>query len=309
MRGAALSIVSRSDAQGNGRPPLTARTDTTDTDRADRRPGRLILCATPIGNLRDITLRALDVLAAADIVACEDTRRTGKLLDHYDIDARLLSFGAHNEGGRTAEVIDRLTSGETVVLVSDAGTPVLSDPGSRLVAEAISKGIDVEAVPGPSAVTAAVTLAGVRAPKWCFVGFLPRKKSERLNLWNAHAETIVAFESPRRIARAISELADVDPARPVVVFRELTKIHEEAVRGRALDVALDLSAREEIRGEVTVVVGAASRREDDSDAAALMASFSELVESGARPRRVARALARLSSTTANGLYARWVEQR
>ena len=193
--------------------------------------GRLVICPTPIGNLEDVTLRVLSALREADVVACEDTRRTRVLLDRYGVKASLVSYHEHNERSRAGELVGRMREGAVVALVSDAGMPVISDPGFELVRASVAAGLPVEVLPGPSAALAALVASGLPADAWHFVGFLPRKRAELERLFAATAETLVAFESPRRVAASLAVLASLDPDRPVAVARELTKVHEEVVRG------------------------------------------------------------------------------
>src|SRR3954464_4753725 len=197
--------------------------------------GRLVVCPTPIGNLEDVTLRVLAALRDADVVACEDTRRTRVLLERYGVSATLLSYHEHNERERSAELVRRMGAGETVALVSDAGMPLVSDPGYVLVQACVAAGLAVEVLPGPSAALAALVASGLPADTWRFVGFLPRKKGELRKLFSASVSggTLVAFESPRRVPASLEVLASVDPDRQVAVARELTKLHEEVVRGTA----------------------------------------------------------------------------
>jgi 16S rRNA (cytidine1402-2'-O)-methyltransferase len=220
--------------------------------------GRLLLCATPIGNLEDVTLRVLRALGEADVIACEDTRRTRVLLDRHGITgARLTSLHEHNERARARELVERVRAGETVALVSDAGTPLISDPGYVLVRECIGEGLSMQVLPGASAAPTALIASGLPVDRWCFVGFLPRKRGQRERLLADAAETLVAFESPRRLTATLEMLARLDPQRPVAVCRELTKLHEEVARGPAADMAERYRERP-AKGEVVLVVGAAS---------------------------------------------------
>ena len=200
--------------------------------------GRLVVCPTPIGNLEDVTLRVLSALRDADVVACEDTRRTRVLLDRYGVSARLVSYHEHNEaaagGGR---LVEQMRGGSTVALVSDAGMPLVSDPGFVLVRACVAAGVEVEVLPGPSAALAALVASALPADHWRFEGFLPRKKGELRSLLAEPGGTLVAFESPRRVAASLEVLASLDPERPVAVCRELTKVHEEVVRGSAAELA------------------------------------------------------------------------
>jgi 16S rRNA (cytidine1402-2'-O)-methyltransferase len=218
--------------------------------------GRLVVCPTPIGNLGDVTLRVLDTLREADVIACEDTRRTRTLIDRYEIAGTLVSYHEHNERARTRELLARAHGGETIALVSDAGMPVISDPGFLLVRECLSEGVAVEVLPGASAVPVALVASGLPASRWCFVGFLPRKRGQRERLLADAAETLVAFESPRRLCATLDMLAQLDSQRPVAVCRELTKLHEEVSRGSAAELAERYRKRPP-KGEVVLVVGPA----------------------------------------------------
>lgn len=224
--------------------------------------GAVVLVATPIGNLGDLAPRAVEVLAGADVIACEDTRHSRKLLSHAGISGvPLVSLHAHNEEARTRDLLSRVTRGERVAVVSDAGTPVISDPGGRLVRAAIDAGVSVEIVPGPSAVTAALAVSGLPADRFCFEGFLPRKgkaRSERLAAVAVEPRTVVLFEAPHRIRATVADLhaASADVDRPVAIARELTKRFEEVWRGSLHAAAAHLDATEP-RGEYVVVVGGA----------------------------------------------------
>jgi 16S rRNA (cytidine1402-2'-O)-methyltransferase len=222
--------------------------------------GRLLVCATPIGNLDDITLRVLRALAEADLVACEDTRRTQLLLRRHEVSARrLLAYHEHNERRRCAELLEQLRAGATVALVSDAGMPVVSDPGFLLVRECLAEGIPVEVLPGASSVPAALAASGLPAPRWCFVGFLPRKRGQRERVLRDAGETLVAFESPHRLSATLDMLEHVDPDRPAAVCRELTKLHEEVARGTAAELARRYRERP-AKGEIVLVVGPAGSK-------------------------------------------------
>jgi len=219
--------------------------------------GRLLVCATPIGNLEDVTLRVLRALGEADVIACEDTRRTRVLLDRHNISAaRLQSLHEHNERARAVELVERVRTGESVALVSDAGTPLISDPGFALVRECIRLDLPVEVLPGPSAAPAALVLSGLPVDRWCFVGFLPRKRAQRTRVLAEARETLVAFESPHRLVATLQLLAGVDPDRPVAVCRELTKLHEEVLRGSAAELTARCEERG-VKGEIVLVVGSA----------------------------------------------------
>ncbi len=261
--------------------------------------GRLVVCPTPIGNLEDITLRVLDALADADVVACEDTRHTRVLLDRHGISARLVSLHEHNERSRAAELVARIRDGAVVALVSDAGTPLVSDPGFALVHGCLHVGLAVEVLPGPSAVITALVASGLPAERWRFVGFLPRKRAERLRLLERAEETLVAFESPRRLSATLAELAERDPERPLAVCRELTKVHEEIRRGSAVELA-EHYRESPARGEVAIVIGAAVTEQASLREA--LTPLRELIDAGARARPAAAAVAQLTGLRANDLY-------
>jgi 16S rRNA (cytidine1402-2'-O)-methyltransferase len=266
---------------------------------ASSSPGRLVVCPTPIGNLEDVTLRVLSALRDADLVACEDTRRTRVLLERYGVKARLVSYHEHNERARAAELVGRMRAGEVVALVSDAGTPLVSDPGLVLVQASVAAGLEVEVLPGPSAALTALVASALPADRWRFAGFLPRKRGELEKLLRS-PETLVAFESPRRVAASFAVLAELDPERPAAVCRELTKLHEEVVRGTAAELA-ERYAGAPPKGEVVLVIGPAERSQERDDAPALDA-LRRLVDAGAKPRAAARIVAELTGVSANRLY-------
>ena len=261
--------------------------------------GRLVVCPTPIGNLEDVTLRVLAALRDADVVACEDTRRTRVLLDRYGVKAKLVSYHEHNERARAGELVARMRDGAVVALVSDAGMPLVSDPGFVLVQESVATGLAVEVLPGPSAALTALVASGLPADRWRFRGFLPRKRAALDSALRA-PETLVAFESPRRVAATLRALADIDPDRPVAVCRELTKVHEEIVRGSAGELA-DRYADDAPKGEIVLVIGPAPEEAADFDAA--LSALQRLIEAGAKPRPAATAVAELTGVPANKLYS------
>jgi 16S rRNA (cytidine1402-2'-O)-methyltransferase len=263
--------------------------------------GRLVVCPTPIGNLEDVTLRVLSALRDADVVACEDTRRTRVLLDRYGVSARLVSYHEHNEASRAPALVEQIRGGgETVALVSDAGMPLVSDPGFVLVRACVAAGVEVEVLPGPSAALAALVASALPADHWRFEGFLPRKKGELRSLLEVPGGTLVAFESPQRVAASLEVLASIDASRPVAVCRELTKVHEEVVRGEAAELARRY-AGDPPRGEVVLVIGPA-RAVADPDHPAGLDALRRLVEAGARPRPAAAVVAELTGGRANELY-------
>jgi 16S rRNA (cytidine1402-2'-O)-methyltransferase len=260
--------------------------------------GRLIVCPTPIGNLEDVTLRVLSALRDADVVACEDTRRTRVLLERYGVQATLVSYHEHNERERAAELVERMRGGAVVALVSDAGMPLVSDPGYVLVQGCVAAGLEVEVLPGPSAALAALVASALPSDVWRFVGFLPRKRSALLEVL-ASPETVVAFESPRRVGASLEVLAAADPSRPVALCRELTKVHEEVVRGTASSLA-ERYANEAPRGEIVLVIGGAPARTGVDPAA--VDAVRRLVEAGARRRVAASVVGELTGAPANALY-------
>jgi 16S rRNA (cytidine1402-2'-O)-methyltransferase len=220
-------------------------------------PSTLYLVATPIGNLEDITLRALRTLKECDIIAAEDTRRTGILLKHFGISKPMLSYFQFNEAKRSEEIIDRLRRGNKIVLVTDAGTPGISDPGEKVVRAAITAGFRVEPVPGPSALVAALTASGLPTVEFHFIGFLPHKSGQRRKKLESLAQiegTLVLYESPYRVEKLLGELKDIFPARPVVLARELTKKFEEFLCGTPAELLEQLQKRS-IKGEFVVLIG------------------------------------------------------
>ena len=263
----------------------------------------LAVCATPIGNLDDVTLRVLAELGAADVVLCEDTRHTRGLLQRHGIRARLVSYHEHNEAKRSAELLPRLAAGERIALVSDAGMPGISDPGARLVAAALEAGIPVTVLPGPSAVDTALAASGLASDRYQFLGFLPRGETALAAVWSelrARPFAAVAFESPQRLPGTLRSLADADPERLVTVCRELTKVHEEIVRGTATEAAARFS--EPPRGEITLVIGPGEPGMPDVDEA--VAAVAELLAVGVPRRRAAEIVARLTGASRNELYRR-----
>ena len=260
----------------------------------------LAVCATPIGNLDDVTLRVLAELRSADVVLCEDTRHTRTLLARHGIEARLLSYHEHNEAARTAELLPRLEAGERIALVSDAGLPGVSDPGARIVHAALDAGVAVTVLPGASAVETALVASGLVAARYQFVGFLPRGAKALAELWSelgAWPWPVVAFESAQRLPATLRSLAAADPEREVAVCRELTKRFEEIARGTAAELAARYA--EPPKGEITLVLGP-GRRALDEDAA--LGAVAELVEAGVSRKQAAELVSRLSGVARNRLY-------
>src|ERR1700693_2634514 len=224
-------------------------------------PGRLYVVATPIGNLEDITYRAVRILKEVDLIACEDTRQTRKLLDHYGIEKPAVSYHEHNEAEREPELVARLLAGSAMALVSDAGTPLVSDPGYRLVRAAVENGVPVEPIPGPSAALAALAASGLPTDAFHFGGFLPVKPGQRVKALEAVKDslaTVIFYEAPHRILESLEAIEQVLGPRPVVVARELTKIHEEFLRGTAAEIHAQLAARSVVKGETTILIGQAT---------------------------------------------------
>ena len=261
----------------------------------------LAVCATPIGNLDDVTLRVLRELAEAELVLCEDTRHTRKLLERHGLRARLVSYHEHNEAARTAEVLPRLEAGERVALTSDAGLPAISDPGARLVAAALDAGVPVTVLPGPSAVETALVASGLVGERYLFVGYVPRAEKARAALWaelRGVAHPVVAFEAPTRLPATLASLAREQPERPVAVCRELTKRFEEVARGSAGELAARFA--DPPKGEITLVLGPApSQAVDDALAEEAVA---ELIGAGLGRRQAAELVSRLTGTPRNRLY-------
>lgn len=224
-------------------------------------PGRLLIVSTPIGNLEDLSPRARTALAEADLLACEDTRRTGLLLARLDLARpRLISLHEHNERARIPEVLARLEAGATVAIASDAGTPLLSDPGYPLVRAALAHGATIEAIPGPSALLAALVVSGLPPLPFTFLGFPPPKSGKRRTFWAKAAglgHTTVSYESPHRIAASLADAASVLGERPAALARELTKLHEEVLRGTVAELRDVVAARGTLKGELVLVIGGA----------------------------------------------------
>jgi len=265
--------------------------------------GVLFLVGTPIGNLEDLSPRARATLDAVDLVVAEDTRRTGRLLTSLGIRAPLLSMFEGNEGRRAGEVVERLEAGADVAVVTDGGMPLVSDPGYRVVTLAIERGLTVRAIPGPSAAVAALVVSGLPTDRFSFEGFLPRRRGERsarLTALRDDPRTLVMFESPRRVATLLQEVVSSLGDRRVALCRELTKLHEEVIRGIATDVLSGIGERQ-LRGEVVLVVEG-RRGSADIDRAALVEDVRRLIADGMHPREAARTVAERHGASANELY-------
>jgi 16S rRNA (cytidine1402-2'-O)-methyltransferase len=274
----------------------------------------LAVCATPIGNLEDVTLRVLRELAEADLVLCEDTRHTKGLLDRHGVRAKLLSYHRHNEAQRTSELLPRLESGDRIALVSDAGLPGVNDPGARLIAAALAAGVPVTVLPGPSAVETALVSSGLAGERFQFLGYLPRGEKALAALWAELASwphPAVAFESPRRLPATLQSLAAALPERPVAVCRELTKRFEEVARGTPAELAARFS--EPPKGEITLVLGASRQDAEQVDADKALdlplGAVVELVAAGVPRRQAADVVARLARVSRNTLYSESLKSR
>jgi len=264
-------------------------------------PGELVVCPTPIGNLDDVSPRVRDALVTADWIACEDTRRTGGLLDKLGIRPAppLVSNHEGNEAARAVELAQRIERGDRVALVSDAGMPAISDPGFRLIRRCLERNLDVTVLPGPSVIPVALVASGLPTDRWRFEGFLPKRSGEMERVLRS-AETVVAFESPRRIGDSLAALAAIAPDRPAAVCREMTKMHEEVSRGSLAE--LSRRFRGDVKGEIVLVIGPAADEDHDRDVGFAVDALRHLVQSGARPRAAASVVAALTGTRANDLY-------
>lgn len=255
--------------------------------------GVLYVVATPIGNLEDVTIRSIKVLSGVDVIAAEDTRMTGRLLAHYDISTRLLAYHEHNEKTKSEDLIARLKNGESVALVSDAGTPSVSDPGFRLVRAASADGIVVVPVPGVSAVITALCAAGLPTDSFVFAGFPPRKKGRRYDFLQGLSEekrTLIFYESPKRIIKFIHEIIEILGPRPAVLGREMTKLHEEFLRGDLVSIVDTLEDREKVKGECTLIVSGGEKKQIEVDSIA-EEIYERLKQPEVRPSMLAKELA------------------
>jgi 16S rRNA (cytidine1402-2'-O)-methyltransferase len=277
------------------------------------RTGKLVVCGTPIGNLEDASPRLARVLAEADLVACEDTRQTRKLLTHLGVKTRMTSYHDVDERDRARELADRVAGGLSLALVTDAGMPAVSDPGYHLVAACLERGVQVEVVPGPSAVLAALVVSGLPTDRFCFEGFPPRRvgaRDRRLAELAAEPRTMVFFEAPHRVLATLAAMAEAfGDDRPCAVVRELTKVHEEVLRGSLAEVSERLVANRP-RGELTLVVGGAPPSRPSAAAANdLAAEVAALVAGGASTRDAIATVARASGTPRRAVYQAVVDLR
>lgn len=271
--------------------------------------GTLFIVATPLGNMEDITLRAIRVLKEASVVACEDTRRTVKLLNRYEIRTPLSIFHEYNKARAGAVILRRLRDGDSVALVSDAGTPAISDPGYELVREAIAAGIRIEVVPGPSALIASLVVSGLPTDHFAFEGFLPSRREKRRKAMQALAgetRTMIFYESPQRIAAFLEEAVEIFGERRACVVRELTKVHEEILRGTLPELAAEIAGRESVLGEITVVVGGASKTVELSVEEIVRGA---LEDASGSSRDLAREIAERTGLSRKEVYAEILRQR
>tara|TARA_B100001057_G_scaffold341762_1_gene342627 strand:- start:1095 stop:1787 length:693 start_codon:yes stop_codon:yes gene_type:complete len=218
--------------------------------------GKLFVVGTPIGNLADITYRAVDTLNSVDFIFAEDTRVSKKLLNHYKIDKKIYSYHDHSKDSEVEKLTNLLENGNDVALISDAGTPTVSDPGYRLIRECVKKGVDIVPIPGPSAVTAALSVAGLPSDSFTFVGFLPQKKGriKKIEQLSEINNTIILFESPHRLLKTLNQLFEILGNRQVAIGRELTKLYEEIIRGNLKDVTQEFS-KKSVKGEIVIMIG------------------------------------------------------
>lgn len=264
-------------------------------------PGRLTVAPTPIGNMDDMTKRVRDALVDTDYIACEDTRRTGRLLERLEISPkpRLVSNHEGNEQSRAVELVKRIERGERITLVSDAGMPGISDPGYRLIRACIDRGLEVNVLPGPSVIPVALVASGLPTDRWRFEGFLPKRSGEMERVLSS-AETVIAFESPKRISDSLAALAVIAPEREAAVCREMTKLHEEVTRGTLSELAL--RHKGDVKGEIVLVIAPADASGHGQDIGFAVEALKRLVQSGAKPRAAATVVATLTGTRANDLY-------
>jgi 16S rRNA (cytidine1402-2'-O)-methyltransferase len=281
----------------------SARSDT------DRVSGTLYVVATPIGNLEDITLRALRILREVDLIACEDTRQTRKLLDRHGVSKPLVSYHEHNEQSRAEDMLRELEAGKNIALVSDAGTPLIADPGYRLVAQARARGVTVSPLPGPSALVSALSASGLPTDSFFFGGFLPAKKTQRrktLEEMKTYPSTLVFYETPHRILEALEDIAEVLGPRRITIARELTKIHEEFLAGQAAEVRHVLEKRPSIKGEITLMI--AKGEAHAAEAIPLEAAFEKLIGAGTPRMEAMKTLARERGLSKREIYQRLNER-
>jgi 16S rRNA (cytidine1402-2'-O)-methyltransferase len=269
--------------------------------------GTLYIVATPIGNLEDITYRAVQTLRDVDLIACEDTRQTRKLLNHYGISKPTVSYHEHNEQARSADLIAELQRGRNIALVSDAGTPLIADPGYRLVARAREEGIHVVPIPGPSAVLAALSASGLPTDSFLFYGFLPAKPGQRrkaLEECRTFDTTIVLYEAPHRILATLEEIGAVLGSRQLVLAREISKIHEEFLSGTAAHLTEVLNKRGSVRGELTIIVGRAEKTQEEEST--IEDAVEHLIRNGVERMDALKQVARSRGLSKSEVYKRFL---
>ena len=267
--------------------------------------GKLLIVGTPIGNLSDFSPRAIESMKSADVILCEDTRHTGKLLAHFGIERPTHRFDDHTEDARASSFADQIAAGSTVALVSDAGMPLVSDPGYRLVRIARERGLDVEPIPGPFAGVLALVASGIAPLPFTFLGFPPHRAGERADFYRAAVplgHTVILYESPERIVDSLADALEVLGDVEASVSREMTKVYEETVRGMLSEVLAELRTRESIRGEITVVLGAAVAAHSEADPVAIAAEFERLRSTGMRRNDAVKAVAEKFGLRKNDVY-------
>lgn len=282
------------------------------TDNQPLTPG-LYIVATPIGNLEDITLRAVRILRSVDRVACEDTRQTQKLLAHYDIHVPTVSCHAHNEGQRSHELLAQLQAGETIALVSDAGMPGISDPGTHLVAQVVAAGIPVIPIPGPSASVAALAASGLETTTFLFLGFPPPRSGERRSFFEQVREeraTLIFYEAPHRLRESLRDAAEVfGDARRAVVGREITKLHEEFVRGTLQELEQAFARRDLVRGEMTLLIAGADTTQSAAIKTTLREQITAYAAEGVDEQTALKRIARERGVSKSEVYRDWQREQ
>ena len=269
------------------------------------RPGTLYVVATPIGNRDDITLRALNILRGVDLIAAEDTRKTRKFLEFHAIKASLISYHEHNEAERTPKLVAKLGTGVSIALVSNAGTPTVSDPGYRLITEALANNLIVIPIPGVSAATAALSAAGLPTDSFVFFGFPAKKRTKRLHQLNdlaSEPRTLIFYESPRRVLTLLDEIEDAMGDRHAVFAREMTKLHEEFLRGRLSEIAVQLKHRTNIKGECTLLVAGCDREESQPWEVVIQRLRTAVMNRRSSLTTIAREIAAESGISRNKIY-------
>lgn len=268
-------------------------------------PGKLIVVGTPIGNLSDLSPRAVEALKSAGVILCEDTRHSRKLLTHFGIDRPVESYYEHNEDEKAPRLVERIARGETMALISDAGMPVISDPGYRIVRLARERGITVEPVAGPVAAILALAASGIAPLPFSFIGFSPHRRSERLDFFRRAAaleQTVVFYESPERVAASLEDAMEVFGETEAAVARELTKVHEEIISGGLSEVLANVRARDSVKGEITIVLGAPSKAAPEVAPEQIAAEFDKLRKAGMRRNDAVKTVAEKYGLRKNEVY-------